>query len=133
MARWENIRLPVIEKPTARLSWNTHYAALVHEGGESSDIIYPGRPWTDYALSKLDFEKVFFSNLDDKFDLQTAFNKTVDVFIDFCQEAMTSPVWYWPSTTYRYNGQIIPPGDRDIYDTGELFNSLDVEYIGGLP
>lgn len=35
---------------------------------------------------------------------------------------MTEERWYWPRKTYRANGEIAY-SPRDIYDTGELFNS----------
>ena len=35
---------------------------------------------------------------------------------------MTEQRWYWPRRTYRSNGEIAY-SPRDIYDTGELFNS----------
>ncbi|EKU98036.1 hypothetical protein Lepto7375DRAFT_7295 [Leptolyngbya sp. PCC 7375] len=132
MAYWKNWNPPTIEKPIARLEWATDYASLVHEGAEDDEFIYPGRPWTDYAVAELDFENIFANKLGNDFNLQGAFVATVNVFIDLCEEAMTSPVWFWPRTTYRYNGDVVPPGERDIYDTGELFDSLIVEYLGGV-
>ena len=36
--------------------------------------------------------------------------------------AMTEERWKWPRKTYRSNGEIAY-SPRDIYDTGELFNS----------
>ena len=132
MARWENWNPPTLEKSSVRLEWATPYAALVHEGAETGDRIYPGRPWTDHALSQLNFEQIFANKLGNDFDLQGAFISTVNTFIDLCEEAMTSPIWYWPKVTYRYNGEIVPPGPRDIYDTGELFDSLVIEYLGGV-
>ena len=132
MARWENWNIPTIEKPTVRLEWAVPYAALVHEGAESADLIYPARPWVDHALSQFNFEQIFTSKITNPFDLQNAFVQTVNVFIDLCEDAITAPIWYWPKTTYRFNGDVVPPGARDIYDTGELFDSLLVEYLGGV-
>ena len=130
MARWENWNPPTIEKPKAQVIWDVPYAAMVHEGAETLDIVYPPRPWTDYAIAEMDFNRLFSQRLEE-IDLQSIFNRIVNEFIDLSEEAMSMPIWYWPVTTRRFNGQVVPPGERDIYDTGELFDSLVVEYLGG--
>ena len=132
MARWDSWNPPTLEKPVARLEWSAPYAALVHEGAEGGGVIYPGRPWTDYAIAETDFEQVFKGTFEVVQDLQLAWEATVETFTEACQEAMVTPAWSWPTTTYRYNGDVIPPGPRDIYDIGDLFDSLQVEYLGGV-
>ncbi len=131
MARWDNWNPPTIEKPVARFEWNTSYAALVHEGAEGSGIIYPGRPWTDHAIAHTDFERVFTIAFEATQNLQVAFQSMVGAFEGTCYEAMSAPVWYWPTMTRRYNGEIVPPGARDIRDLDELYHSLTIDYQEG--
>ena len=131
MARWENWDPPKIEKPVARFEWGTSYAALVHEGAEGGGVIYPGRPWTDYAIAQTDFERVFVAAFEATQSLQIAFQSIVDAFEGACYEAMAAPVWYWPTITRRYNGEIVPPGARDIRDLDTLYRSLTIEYQEG--
>ena len=129
MARWENWNPPTLINKTATLEWTAGHASIVHEGAEGPGNSYPARPWTDVALTELDFEKEFTDNLND-FDLDRAFYLVVAEFIRLCKEAMTSEIWYWYNATQRKNGQLVLPGKRDIYDMGELFNSLIVSYGG---
>jgi hypothetical protein len=128
MARWDSWEPPVIEKPVAQFAWEAPYAALVHEGAEGGGIIYPARPWTDHAIAQTDFEKVFASAFKATSNLQSAFESMVDAFEWACQEAMSIKAWYWPTQTYRFNGEIVPPGPRDIRDMDELLNSLNIEF-----
>ena len=132
MARWDDWNPPTIEKPVARLEWSAPYAALVHEGAEGGGVIYPGRPWTDYAIAETNFEGIFQETFKAVGGLQVAFQATVEAFVSACQEAMIAPAWYWPTTTYRYNGEIVPPGLRNTYDLGDLYNSLITTYEGGV-
>ncbi|MEM8610405.1 MAG: hypothetical protein AAGF93_00190 [Cyanobacteria bacterium P01_H01_bin.105] len=131
MARWDNWNPPTIERPVAKMEWATEYAALVHEGAEGGGMIYPGRPWTDYAIAQTDFERVFTAAFSTTQNLQVAFQSMVDAFESACRDAMSAPVWYWPVTTLRYNGEVIPPGARDIRDLDELYRSLTIEYQEG--
>ncbi|MFG6101196.1 hypothetical protein U2F10_03010 [Leptothoe sp. EHU-05/26/07-4] len=131
MARWDNWHPPTIEKPVAKFEWGVPYAALVHEGAEGGGIIYPGRPWTDYAIAQTDFERVFTIAFEATQSLQVAFQSIVDAFEGACYEAMSAPVWYWPTMTRRYNGEVVPPGARDIRDLDTLYRSLTIEYQEG--
>ena len=131
MARWVNRDPAKIEKPVARFEWGTSYAALVHEGAEGGRVIYPGRPWTDYAIAQTDFERGFTIAFEATQSLQVAFQSIVDAFEGACYEAMSAPVWYWPTMTRRYYGEGVPPGPRDIRDLDELYHSLTINYQEG--
>lgn len=59
--------------------------------------------------------------------LNSAINRAFDVVVDAqgeaFQNALTSDIWEWPRETLRQNGDLVS-SPRDIYDTGELYDSL---------
>lgn len=55
--------------------------------------------------------------------ISRAFDVTVEVQGDAFQNAIASDIWEWPGETLRQNGDLVS-SPRDIYDTGELYNSL---------
>ena len=131
MARWDSWEPPMFEKPVAQLEWTTPYAALVHEGAEKEGTIYPARPWTDYATVQTDFESSFAAGFKATGTFQGALQAMVEAFEWACKEAMSIRSWYWPRATYRYNGDVVPPGPRDIRDLDTLYNSLNIDYQEG--
>jgi hypothetical protein len=60
--------------------------------------------------------------------IEQSFAEIVDQFKEEQLEQIESEKWDWPRETLRHNGQkVLAP--RDIIDTGELINSLEVEDI----
>lgn len=46
-----------------------------------------------------------------------------DVNNDYWDKQFGSKIWDYPGPTLRKNGEIIPAGNRDIYDLGALYES----------
>jgi hypothetical protein len=129
MARIENWNPPQLSIHTARYEWDVEYAALVHEGGiTEKGFIYPARPWTDEAVGNLDFEDEFGSSWAKTGSLDDAFREVADELFYQMHVAMEDWIWDWPTTTRRRNGSVIPEGDRDIIDIGNLYNSQSLEF-----
>lgn len=59
--------------------------------------------------------------------LNSAINKAFDLVVEVqgeaFQNAIASDIWEWPRETLRQNGDLVS-SPRDIYDTGELYDSL---------
>jgi hypothetical protein len=55
--------------------------------------------------------------------INRAFDVVVEVQGEAFQNALTSDIWEWPRETLRQNGDLVS-SPRDIYDTGELYDSL---------
>jgi phage gpG-like protein len=59
--------------------------------------------------------------------LNSVINKAFDVVVEAqgeaFQNALVSNIWEWPRETLRQNGDLVS-SPRDIYDTGELYDSL---------
>lgn len=59
--------------------------------------------------------------------LNSAINKAFDVAVEAqgeaFQNALLYDTWEWPRETLRQNGDLVS-SPRDIYDTGELYDSL---------
>ena len=55
-----------------------------------------------------------------------AFAKTTEELADTCQNAIEADIYDWDRATLRSNGQVVT-SPRDIVDTGQLLNSLEVE------
>lgn len=61
--------------------------------------------------------------------IENAFSQIVEQFKTEQQEQILAEKWNWPRDTMRKARGLTPAGPRDIIDTGELFNSLNVERI----
>ena len=63
----------------------------------------------------------------DQSKLNSIINRAWDVVVEAqgeaFQNAIASPVWEWPRETLRQNSDLVG-SPRDIYDTGELYDSL---------
>ena len=55
--------------------------------------------------------------------INQAFDVTVEAQGEAFQDAIASDIWEWPRETLRQNGDLVK-SPRDIYDTGELCDSL---------
>ncbi|MBN3875197.1 hypothetical protein [Nostoc sp. JL23] len=55
--------------------------------------------------------------------INKAFDVAVDALADSFQNVIASDIWKWPRETLRQNGDLVS-SPRDIYDTGELYDSL---------
>lgn len=55
--------------------------------------------------------------------INRAFDVTVEAQGEAFQNAIASDHWEWPRETLRQNGDLVK-SPRDIYDTGELYDSL---------
>ncbi|MEO0824933.1 MAG: hypothetical protein AAFY20_09365 [Cyanobacteria bacterium J06639_14] len=117
---------PKITKNLGRYTYDIHYAALVHEGGDSSQVHYPARSWTDRAAAEADVEAKFAEFYQQTGNLDAAFNLLVDWFAGQMQDKLMSAEWAWPHITLRENGDVAGL-IRDIFDMGELYRSLQVE------
>ncbi|MEH2384898.1 MAG: hypothetical protein V7K14_03705 [Nostoc sp.] len=63
----------------------------------------------------------------DQSKLNSAINKAFDVVVEVqgeaFQNALMDDIWEWPRETLRQNSDLVG-SPRDIYDTGELYDSL---------
>ncbi|MEH2201217.1 hypothetical protein [Nostoc sp.] len=55
--------------------------------------------------------------------IQLSFDVVVETLADSFSSAILDDSWEWPRTTIRQNSDVVS-SPRDIYDTGELYNSL---------
>ncbi|HYW17714.1 MAG TPA: hypothetical protein VE956_00120 [Nodularia sp. (in: cyanobacteria)] len=59
--------------------------------------------------------------------LNSAINRAFDLAVEAqgeaFQNALASDIWEWPRETLRQNSDLVS-SPRDIYDTGELYDSL---------
>lgn len=117
---------PKITNNLGRYTYDIHYAALVHEGADSSQFHYPARPWTDRAAAEADMEAQFKQFYQQTGSVNAAFNLLVEWFAEQMQAKLMSSEWPWPHLTLRENGSVAGLV-RDIFDTGDLYRSLQVE------
>lgn len=61
--------------------------------------------------------------------IENAFSQIVEQFKTEQQAQMQAEKWNWPRDTMRKARGLTPAGPRDIIDTQELFDSLNVERI----
>ncbi|QKQ75656.1 hypothetical protein [Nostoc sp. TCL240-02] len=55
--------------------------------------------------------------------INKAFDVAVEAQAEAFQNAIVSDIWEWPRETLRQNSDVVS-SPRDIYDTGELYDSL---------
>lgn len=129
MARIENWNPPKLSIHTARYEWDVDYATKVHEGDvTASGGVYPARPWTDDALSRLDLERECKQAWNDTENLDEMFQEVGTVLFNEFHVSMASDIWNWPKDTYRKSGEYVPAGPRNIIDLGELYNAQTLEF-----
>lgn len=58
--------------------------------------------------------------------INIAFDATIDKLDVALDDAITGEYWEWQNETLRKNGDLIPPGLRDIVDTGNLLDSKTI-------
>lgn len=125
-ANWKKLNIPKQLKSIH--SWNTPYAAMVHEGSTSvNGTEKPARPWVDVAIKEYDFLEKYADNFSQSENFKQAFLEMSEGFGENCQSNINDTRWQWPRTTVRKNGAVVD-SPRDIVDTGELKNSYQVQY-----
>lgn len=125
-ANWNKINIP--KHLRAIHSWNTSYAAAVHEGTTSvNGNEKPARPWVDVAIREYDFLERFSGSFSQSYNFRQAFIEMSEGFGENCQSNISDTRWQWPRTTVRKSGAVVD-SPRDIVDTGELKNSYQVQY-----
>ena len=127
-ANWHNLNIP--KKLKSIHSWNTPYAAMVHEGTTSlNGNEKPARPWVDVTIEEFDFLKVYADGFSQSENFSQAFKQMSDGFGETCQLNIDDSRWQWPRTTVRKSGEVVD-SPRNIVDTGELKHSYQVTYEG---
>lgn len=125
-AKWNNLSVPRNKK--AILSWNTRYAAYVHEGYTRQDgSTAPARPWVNAAIDEFEFIEELKNKLVNAGSIGDAFESMANEFGESCQDNIESSIWNWDRETKRLNGQVVG-SPRDIIDTEELYNSYSIEH-----
>lgn len=125
-ANWNQISIP--KHLRAIHSWNTPYAAMVHEGTTSvNGTEKPARPWVDAAINEYDFLERFSDSFSQSHNFRQAFIEMSEGFGENCQSNISDTRWQWPRTTVRKSGAVVD-SPRDIVDTGELKHSYQVQY-----
>lgn len=123
---WNKVNIP--KKLKAIHSWNTPYAAMVHEGSTSvNGTEKPARPWVDVAIKEYDFLEKYADSFSQSENFNQSFLEMSEGFGENCQSNISDSRWQWPRTTVRKNGAVVD-SPRDIVDTGELKNSYQVQY-----
>ena len=123
---WNKVNIP--KKLKAIHSWNTPYAAMVHEGSTSvNGTEKPARPWVDVAIKEYDFLKKYADSFSQSENFNQSFLEMSEGFGENCQSNISDSRWQWPRTTVRKNGAVVD-SPRDIVDTGALKNSYQVQY-----
>jgi hypothetical protein len=128
MARIENWNPPKLDLKTAIYTWDVDYAADVHEGKTGRGGSYPGRPWTDDAIGRVDMERVMYDAYQDSHDIQQAFFDFAQTYYTEFHISMESNTWDWSRATRRKSGEYVEAGSRDIIDLGNLYDSQSLEF-----
>lgn len=125
-ANWKKFDIP--KRLKSIHSWNTPYAAAVHEGSTSvNGTEKPARPWVDVAIKEYDFLERFSDSFSQSRNFRQAFLEMSEGFGENCQSNISDVRWQWPRTTVRKSGAVVD-SPRDIVDTGALKNSYQVQY-----
>lgn len=115
----------ISELPIKVFHYKADYAAEVHDG----DFGKPARPWLMTAAFETDFTDLFTEAMAGRSltteSVKSAWDELADKFEQILDESMSDERWYWPRRTFRQSGEIAT-SPRDIVDTGELRDSLEV-------
>lgn len=128
MARinWKPAKLEPI---TIRFSYDVDYALKVWTGFVREDKTRaPGRPWTDAAISRMQFEASFAAHYQQSRNARVAFIKSAEDFGLTLKEVIRSPMWKWDRVTIRKSGEVAGMV-RNIFDEGDLYDSQRMEEV----
>jgi hypothetical protein len=104
-------------------TWQSEYASINHNGGFSSDDRRPARPWVfKTVFGRFNIVDNFKSNISN-FNFDSALRDTAIDLKDAFTETISSPIFYYDTTTYRQNGTVVT-SPRDVVDMGDLRDSL---------
>ena len=124
---WQKLNIP--NKQVSVHTWDTPYAAGVHEGMTSkSGNDLPPRPWVNHTIDNHDLLAIYAESFQQSEDFETAFEEMSQEFGDKCQEAIEDEIWDWPRDTKRKNGDVVG-SPRNIVDTGKLKDSYSMEIL----
>lgn len=124
--KWNNLNIPKNKRTT--LSWNTRYAAYVHEGYTRNDgTTAPARPWVNTTIEEFEFIEELQNELVKSNSIKDAFEAMAESFGESCQENIEADIWNWDRPTKRSSGETVT-SPRDIVDTKELYNSYNIEH-----
>lgn len=114
---------PKVSRQRAVYRWSAPHAVYVHEGAVlNNGTVLPARRWTDYAIANTPIPQVFASEYQISGSLDGAFRLLANRLDDAFRLAIESPIWDWPRSTKRSNGEtVFTP--RDIVDQGTLRDS----------
>ncbi|NEP54173.1 MAG: hypothetical protein F6K65_37455 [Moorea sp. SIO3C2] len=123
---------PKITTTQSAVAYEEGYAPLIHEGWARKDgSEAPARRWVDAGVDEFDFiEWFFFSYATEGENLSSAFRAMMWQFYDHLHEIMLEPRWNWDRATKREDGSIVT-SPRDIYDTGQLYESQTLTFDQG--
>lgn len=116
---------PKIQDLEAVYDWQADHAARTHNGSFGEEIRTFPRPWVYRTLSMVAVDEMIQAYLDKDGDIKKAFDKTVEDLKKAFTETIESPIFYYPTKTYRQNGEVVT-SPRDIVDRGTLRDSLRV-------
>jgi hypothetical protein len=123
---------PKIAPQKATYKWSAH-ALIVHEGAVlDNGTVLPSRRWTDHAIAQTPIAQTMAAHHNTSGSIDLAFQATAETLNREFRSAIESPIWSWPRTTKRSNGDVVG-SPRDAVDTEELINSqsMRVEVIHG--
>lgn len=119
---------PKITHQQAVLKNTADYATDVHFGDVRKDgTEKPARPWMDTAIAETDLIQILKASFNATGNFDRAFVETATELHDAMKELILDERWEWDRPTRRHNGQIVE-SPRDIYDTGNLYRSQELDF-----
>lgn len=115
---------PKIPIKKATYVWNSEYAAINHNGSFSEEIRRQPRPWVYKTISDFSVESELQKEFDRTQNITTAFKNTAIKLGEEFTNTIESPVFFYPTTTYRKNGEVVT-SPRNVVDMGDLRDSLE--------
>jgi hypothetical protein len=124
---------PKIAAQKAAYKWSAPHALIVHEGAVMANgTVLPARRWTDFAIAQNPVAQTMVNHHRSSDSIDLAFRATAETLNSEFRSAIETPIWNWPRTTKRSNGDVVG-SPRDAVDTGELINaqSMRIEVTHG--
>lgn len=119
--KFNDVKLPIKK---AIYVWDSEYAAINHNGSFSENIRRQPRPWVYKTISDFSVESEIQKEFDRTQNIVTAFKSTAETLGNEFTKTIESPVFFYPTTTYRMNGEVVT-SPRNVVDMGDLRDSLE--------
>jgi hypothetical protein len=119
---------PQIKAQKAVYRWSALHAVYVHEGAVMKNgTVLPARRWTDFAVAQTPVAQIMTDRCRAGQSVDFAFREMATDLDQAFTTAIESPIWDWPRTTQRSNGETVG-SPRNIVDEGTLRDSQSLRF-----